>query len=79
MEPMVQLADGSFELPEESIVSRAVAVDRTRAITYKLTAKLADYSDPNKTADKDPNKTASEDNKIPTTSKSSQTTDEEQK
>lgn len=56
MAQMVQLEDGSFVLPEENIVSRAVAVDRTRPIDYKVGEKLADYSDPNKAESNDPNK-----------------------
>lgn len=55
MRPMVQMEDGSFELPEENIISRAIAVDRTRPIAYKIGAKLADYSDPNKSESNDPN------------------------
>jgi hypothetical protein len=54
--PMVQMEDGSFVLPEQSIVSRAVAVDRTRSINYKVGQKLADYSDPNTISKADPNK-----------------------
>jgi hypothetical protein len=58
LESMVQMDDGSFMLPEESIVSRAVAVDRTRPIRYTLNAKLTEENDPNKTGN-DPNKSAS--------------------
>lgn len=79
LEPLVQMDDGSFELPEASIVSRAVAVGRTRSITYKLNTKLADYSDPNKTADKDPNKIESAGNKTPAAPITTQKTDEKQR
>jgi hypothetical protein len=76
LEPMVQMDDGSFELPEKSIVSRTVAVDRTRLINYTLNTKLADYSDPNKTAGGDPNKAAASGGKTSAESKSSRKTDE---
>ncbi len=45
--PLVQLQDGSYYLPEESIVWRTVAVDRTRPIAYKFVAKTFDTADPN--------------------------------
>jgi type II secretory pathway component PulJ len=69
LHPMIQMEDGSFELPEENIVSRAVAVDRTRPIAYKVGEKLADYDDPNKTESGDPNKTSSSSGKTKTNSK----------
>jgi prepilin-type N-terminal cleavage/methylation domain-containing protein len=75
LQPMVQLEDGSFELPEENIVSRAVAVDRTRPITYTLSTKLADYSDPNKSEANDPNKTTTSGGKPAAQTKSSRKTD----
>jgi prepilin-type N-terminal cleavage/methylation domain-containing protein len=62
LEPMTQLEDGSFVLPEGSTVYRAVAVDRTRSIPYKFTAKLVDpnnSNDPNSRDKKDPNETKS--------------------
>jgi prepilin-type N-terminal cleavage/methylation domain-containing protein len=62
LEPMTQMEDGSFVLPEESIVYRAVAVDRTRSISYKFTAKLVDpndSNDPNSRDKNDPNETKS--------------------
>jgi hypothetical protein len=55
LEPMTQLEDGSFALPEGGIVYRAVAVDRTRSISYKFTPKLADPNDPNSRDKGDPN------------------------
>lgn len=66
--PLIQLEDGSFYLPEESIVYRAVAVDRMRPIAYKFVAKTfevdpnafeektKDPNDPN-TKEQDPNST----------------------
>lgn len=64
--PLIQLEDGSFYLPEESIVYRAVAVDRMRPIAYKFVAKTFD-ADPNaldeKTKDpNDPNTKAADPN-----------------
>jgi hypothetical protein len=54
--PLIQLEDGSFYLPEESIVYRAVAVDRMRPIAYKFVAKTFEV-DPNEFEEKtkDPN------------------------
>jgi hypothetical protein len=66
---MIQMEDGSFVLPEENIVSRVVAVDRTRPMAYKLSTKLADYSDPNKTEGNDPNKIKSSADKTKTDTK----------
>jgi type II secretory pathway component PulJ len=77
LQPMVQMEDGSFELPEDTIVSRAVAVDRTRPIAYQLSAKMTDYSDPNNRSESsDPNKTKSSGNKKSADSKSLQKADE---
>ncbi|MBM4104066.1 MAG: prepilin-type N-terminal cleavage/methylation domain-containing protein [Planctomycetes bacterium] len=59
LEPMTQLEDGSFVLPEGSIVYRAVAVDRTRPIPYKFTVKLTEPNDPNSRGRSDPNETKS--------------------
>lgn len=59
LEPMTQLEDGSFVLPEGGIVYRAVAVDRTRSIPYKFTVKLVDTTEPNSRDKKDPNETKS--------------------
>lgn len=54
--PLVQLQDGSYYLPEETIIWRTVAVDRTRQIAYKFVAKTFDDADPNSVSDKaDPN------------------------
>jgi hypothetical protein len=70
LRPMIQMADGSFELPEENIASRVVAVDRTRPIAYKISAKLTDYSDPNnKSQSNDPNKPKSSADKTKTDTK----------
>jgi hypothetical protein len=70
LQPVVQLEDGSYELPEESIISRTVAVDRTRPMAYKVGEKLADYSDPNKVEGNDPNKPQSSADKTKTDAKS---------
>jgi hypothetical protein len=51
---LVQLEDGSFYLPEESIVYRTVAVDRMRPIAYKFVAKTFN-PDPNELNAQDPN------------------------
>ncbi len=53
---LIQLEDGSFYLPETSVVSRAVAVDRMRPIAYKFVAKTFEV-DPNDFDEKanDPN------------------------
>ncbi len=59
LEPMTQLEDGSFVLPEGGIVHRAVAVDRTRSIPYKFTAKLVNATEPNSRDKNDPNETKS--------------------
>jgi prepilin-type N-terminal cleavage/methylation domain-containing protein len=59
LEPMTQQEDGSFVLPEENIVYRAVAVDRTRSISYKFTAKLVEATEPNSQDKNDPNETKS--------------------
>jgi len=57
--PLIQLEDGSFYLPEESIVYRAVAVDRMRPIAYQFVAKTfsADPNllDPNQRDPNEPN------------------------
>jgi prepilin-type N-terminal cleavage/methylation domain-containing protein len=54
--PLVQLQDGSYYLPEETIVWRTTAVDRTRQIAYKFVAKTFDNADPNSVSEKaDPN------------------------
>jgi prepilin-type N-terminal cleavage/methylation domain-containing protein len=54
--PLVQLQDGSYYLPEETIVWRTTAVDRTRQIAYKFVAKTFDNADPNSVSKKaDPN------------------------
>jgi len=79
LEPMIQLEDGSYELPEENIVSRAVAVDRTRPIAYKLNTQLTDYNDPNKAEKNDPNKMASPASKTTTPNKSPLNTNGKQK
>lgn len=53
--PLVQLEDGSFYLPEQSVAFRAVAIDRTRAITYKFVPKTF-TAEPNELdSAKDPN------------------------
>lgn len=54
--PLVQLQDGSYYLPEETIVWRTAAVDRTRQIAYKFVARTFDNADPNSVSEKaDPN------------------------
>jgi len=54
--PLVQLQDGSYYLPEETIVWRTAAVDRTRQIAYKFVAQTFDNADPNSVSEKaDPN------------------------
>jgi prepilin-type N-terminal cleavage/methylation domain-containing protein len=70
LEPMVQLADGSFVLPEENIVYRAVAVDRTRSISYKFTPKLLDQNEPNSPGKNEPNEAESSAGKMPTDAQS---------
>lgn len=54
--PLVQLQDGSYYLPEETIIWRTAAVDRTRQIAYKFVAQTFDNADPNSVSEKaDPN------------------------
>jgi type II secretory pathway component PulJ len=79
LQPLIPLEDGTYELPEESIVSRAVAVDRTRPIAYKVGEKLADYSDPNEKEGNDPNKKDSVDSKTRTDTKALTGSDEKTK
>lgn len=43
--PMEQGLDGGWAVPEDKIMYRTVAVDRTRAITYKFKAKVFDAND----------------------------------
>jgi hypothetical protein len=73
LSPWVQLADGSYVMPEENIVYRAVAVDRTRPIPYKFVAKRFDQNDPNNRGKTEPNEVGrSAANQTPTNTKTNQ-------
>jgi len=43
--PMEQDLDGHWSVPEDKILHRTVAIDRTRAITYKFKPKIFDAND----------------------------------
>lgn len=68
------LPDGSFVLPQESIITRAVAIDRTRPITYEFVAQQYDAQDPNNMP-ADPNKPASSQSNSQADKKGSKKTD----
>jgi len=62
VDPFQVQLDGSFVLPQESVITRAVAIDRTRPITYIFVAQKYDAQDPNAMA-ADPNQSAPSESK----------------
>ena len=62
--PLEKMPDGSYILPEEKIVYRTVAVDRTRTIAYKFVSRKLDLSETEPNMPGEPNSLSDFDNPL---------------